>query len=386
MKKHIIFILSAIFLLGINSCRDKASEENTGNKKPFGDTVFLKRDFSLMDFLSEDSLLNKKVEIVLGQLNDTEKVAQMIFTSAGKNGKTFETVHRLISEKKAGGVIIMGGSKESFKNIITKLDSASNKNKSLPLLFAADAEPGFVESRIQNSLKFPPQSKIKTAKESGEIAEKISKILKELKVNINFAPVCDISENRDVIGDRSFGKDISRVTEFSMAFINATQKNNIIATAKHFPGHGNVFGDSHKELVYIDGDLKEIDIFKSVIKEGVTAIMIGHIAVRNNSEYQTNNLPASLSRKIVTDLLRNRLGFKGLIITDALNMGAVLKFDKPALTAAIAGCDILLMPTDESKLINALLKETEKNRELKKQIDESVKRIIKAKICLGLIK
>jgi beta-N-acetylhexosaminidase len=280
----------------------------------------------------------------------------------------------------------MGGGKDLFKSLINKFTSVVEKNNFIPLLYAADAEPGFVEARITSTLSFPPQSKIKSISEADSIAKNISVLLKDLMININFAPVCDASFNKDVINDRSFGNDNKKIVELSTSFINSTQRKNIIATAKHFPGHGNVIGDSHKELVYIDGELTEIENFKNVIKSGVIAVMIGHIAIKNNREYQTDGLPSTLSRKIVTDLLRNKIGFKGLIITDALNMGAVTKFDRPALKAAVAGCDLLLMPTDEIKLLNAILSEANKNPEFKNQIFESIKRIIKAKICLGLIK
>ena len=191
--------------------------------------------------------------------------------------------------------------------------------------------------------------------------------------------------NKDIINDRSFGNDSKKIVELASIFIKTTQDNNIIATAKHFPGHGNVKGDSHKELVFVDGKLTELETFKGIINAGVIAVMVGHIAVKNNSEYETGGLPSSLSPKIITDLLRHKLEFNGLIITDALNMGAVTKIEKPSLKAALAGCDILLMPTDEVKLLNSILSEMNKNQEFKKQVYDSVKRIICAKICLGLI-
>lgn len=381
-----LLFLAIIFCFG---CQKENKTEQTKRNNEINhieSEINTDRQFSLKDFLTADSTLNKKADFIFNTLNDSEKVAQMIFTSAGNNGKPFETVKRLILNKKIGGVIIMGGSKDSYKQIINRFDTAVKKSNSLPLLFAADAEPGFINSRIQGTTKFPPQSKIKTKQEADTIANKISKLLKEINININFAPVCDISNNKEIINERSFGNNTKKIMELSASFINTIQKNNIISTAKHFPGHGNVKGDSHKELVYIDGELTELETFKSAIKDGVIAVMVGHIAVKNNKSFQTDGLPATLSKKIVTALLRNQIGFKGLIITDALNMGALLKFDRPALNAAMAGCDILLMPTDELKLLNAIITEATKNPEFKKQIDNSVKRIIKAKICLGTIK
>ena len=388
MKPKTFKINSVILILFfiISSCHKENKTEIIINKDSINkvnDYSKIKKEYSLKDFFSEDSLLTFRVNNVFNSLNDSEKIAQMIITSAGKGGKQFEIVSGLVMNKKVGGVIIMGGGKDLFKSLINKFTSVVEKNNFIPLLYAADAEPGFVEARITSTLSFPPQSKIKSISEADSIAKNISVLLKDLMININFAPVCDASFNKDVINDRSFGNDNKKIVELSTSFINSTQRKNIIATAKHFPGHGNVIGDSHKELVYIDGELTEIENFKNVIKSGVIAVMIGHIAIKNNREYQTDGLPSTLSRKIVTDLLRNKIGFKGLIITDALNMGAVTKFDRPALKAAIAGCDLLLMPTDEIKLLNAILSEANKNPEFKNQIFESIKRIIKAKICLG---
>jgi len=390
IKTRIIIFVFFSFLLFCCKNKDEQKANNISTETKKNNTEepkdTLHKTATLKDFFLSESKFNNSVDKFFNSLDDTERVAQMIMTSAGTNGKPFETVKKLVLNKKVGGVIIMGGSKDSFKSIIVKLDSAVKKNNSIPMFYSVDAEPGFVGSRIRGTKTFPLQSNIKSSAESDSIAGKISRILNDIGLNINFAPVCDISVNKEIISDRSFGNDSKKIIDYSSAFIKSTQNNNIIATAKHFPGHGNVKGDSHKELVFIDGKLTELETFKEIINLGVDAVMVGHIAVKNNLEYDTQGLPASLSKKIVTDLLRNKLGFKGLIITDALNMGAVTKIDKPSLKAALAGCDILLMPTDEVKLINSILAEMNKNTDFKKQVYESVRRIIRAKICLGLIK
>jgi len=387
VKVH-IFIILFLWAFLFSSChKEKVLEQKQTDSIASEISIEqVKVMYLLNDYFKIDSMLSHKVNSVFKTLNDTERVAQMIMTSTGNNGKPFETVYKLAQKKKIGGVIIMGGTKYSFKAITGKLDSVVKKNNYLPLFFSADAEPRFVGSRIQGAQKFDAQSNTKLTKDVDTIANKIAMILKDLGLNMNFAPVCDISINKDIVGDRSFGNDPKKIVEYSKVFIIATQKNNIIATAKHFPGHGNVKGDSHKEVVFIDGKLTELETFTEIINSGVIAVMIGHIAVKNNPEYNTDGVPSSLSKKIITDLLRKKLGFKGLIVTDALNMGAVTKFDKPALNAAIAGCDILLMPTDEEKLITAILIEMSKNPDFKSQVYDSVKRIIRAKICLGLFK
>ncbi|MFZ1462332.1 MAG: glycoside hydrolase family 3 N-terminal domain-containing protein, partial [Ignavibacteria bacterium] len=149
---------------------------------------------------------------------------------------------------------------------------------------------------------------------------------------------------------------------------------------------GNVNGDRHKELVFINGELKELDVFKEMVKIGVLSIMVGHIAIEKNGKYNPVGFPSTLSRKIVTDLLKNELGFKGLIITDAMNMEAVTKFPSPSLKAIEAGCDMVLMPSDEAKLINTVKEKMDKDPVFMKQIYESVRKIIRVKLSISNFK
>lgn len=383
-------IIIFVFLLITSCCCKDREDQRTISSKTSSkieNKIKALGVFTLKDFHLNNTILNSFTEETFNSLNDTERVAQMIMTSIGNNGKHYETIKRLVAGKKIGGAILMSGSKNLFKSTINKIDSITKLNNSLPMIYSVDAEPGFVGSRITGTRTFPPQSSIKSISGADSISNKISELLKDIGININLAPVCDISINKEIINERSFGRDSEKITNYAIHFIKSTQRNNIIATVKHFPGHGNVLGDSHKDLVFIDGNMTELETFKKIIDSSkVLAVMVGHIAVKNNSEYDTGGLPATLSKKIVTDLLRNKIGFKGLIITDALNMGAVTKFEKPSLRAALAGCDILLMPTDEIKLIDSMLIEMNKNIVFKKQVYDSVKRIIKAKICLGLIK
>jgi len=146
-----------------------------------------------------------------------------------------------------------------------------------------------------------------------------------------------------------------------------------------------VSGDSHNQLVAIDGEMQELDNYKPLIKNGVISIMVGHIAVLNNEKYNTDGLPSSCSRKIVTDLLKNELNFKGIVITDAMNMGALKKIDNASLKAVEAGCDMILMEPDEIKLFDAIYQKYMNDDAFKKQVDQSVKKIIRLKICLNII-
>lgn len=352
---------------------------DTSSTKLFADT------FTLKDFYSDNRILAQRVDTVFSGLNDDEKIAQMIITSAGTLGKQTNRVIELIKTKKIGGVLLLGGSKETLTNLVKDFKRTADSTKSLPMIFSTDGEPGLINLKISGIRKFKPANSIKTIEESGEISGDISIILKEIGINQNYAPVCDLSLNKEIISSRSFSNNKDELIKLAVEFIKQTQARNIAATVKHFPGHGNVIGDSHKELVFVDGELKELDIFKEMVNQGVISVMVGHIAVKNNEKYNTDGLPSTLSRKIVTDLLKNELGFKGIIITDGMNMGALNAFTSPSLNAVKAGCDLILMPSDEGKLLDSIKKEMEKDSKFREQVYESVKKIIRLKLCLGLM-
>jgi beta-N-acetylhexosaminidase len=390
MKKLLILIISAC--LFIISCGKKAEKKNgseltEAKQKPElqEDTLSLKKEFSLGDFLKEEKTLDIITEKVFSSLKtDEEKVAQMVVTFGGKSGKPDTEVKKLVKEKKAGGVILLGGSKEYMRIFIDELKKINDSTGYLPLFFMTDAEPSLLSRKISGLPDFPSASAI-NKNEINKIAENISSLIKNIGFNVNLAPVCDFPDNKEIIGKRSFGS-YDRILELSVSFIRETQKQNIIATAKHFPGHGRVKGDSHKELVYLEKNIeKEIQIFKNAIDAGVLFVMVGHIAVKEG-KYSTNGLPATLSRKIVTDLLKGELGFKGLVITDAMNMDAVSKRTTPSLNAVIAGNDLILAPSDEGKLISSVIERMKSDETFRQQIYASVKKIIRMKICLGLIK
>ncbi|WP_086029592.1 glycoside hydrolase family 3 N-terminal domain-containing protein [Tenacibaculum holothuriorum] len=344
------------------------------------------KQFNLQDFYKYNSELEHKVHTVFQSLNDSARVSQMIVTSAGELGKDNATVKKLVQQNKVGGVIYLKGTKKSHKSLITDLNSIASKNKQLPLLHSMDAEPGLLKGRIKGSQPLPNAIDIKNSKECDSVVNIINKELLSLGIRQNFAPVVDISPNNEAIKSRSFGSDKNNVIKLSKAFINSTQKGQIIGTAKHFPGHGLVKGDTHKQSVYIDGELQELDIYKPLINADVLSIMIAHITVKNNDQYATNGLPASCSKNIVTNLLKDKLNFKGLIITDAMNiMKAVTYLEDAPLKASKAGCDMILMPIDEVDTQHKILAEMNIDAAYKAQVYQSVKKIIRLKICLGLL-
>ena len=192
----------------------------------------------------------------------------------------------------------------------------------------------------------------------------------------------DVSKN-STVGYRGFGAIPSNIIPWSNAFIKTTQDLGIIATAKHFPGHGLVSGDTHKSLQMIDGELKEVSNYPALIDKGLLSIMVAHIAVVNNEKYATKGLPATASSEIVQKLLREELKFKGLIVTDAMNMGGISSLPDAEVKVIEAGCDIVLMPLDVEKSHAKLLAKYAKDEAFKKKVDAAVKRIIRMKLCIA---
>ncbi len=354
----------------------------------FALTVFLSvnaQSNKLNDFYYYNPALDQKTEEIFLSLNDTERVAQMIVTSAGELGKSDATVLRLAKENKIGGIVFLRGTKENHKKLIAKLNLISNSQNQVPLIYSIDAEPSLFNSRLKGTKRLMKTIDIKTVHESDSIARIIDAHLLDMGFHQNFAPVVDISPKNVAIKNRSFGSNQEKVIELSRQFMRTTQEQGIIATAKHFPGHGLVKGDTHKKSVYIDGPLQELGVYPPLIESGLLSIMTAHITIINNPKYNTYGLPASCSRNIVTGLLKNELGFRGLIITDALNiMKAVTIIENAPLLASKAGNDMLLMPTDETKTIHSILIEMAKDPNYREQVYQSVRKIIRLKLSLGL--
>ena len=341
--------------------------------------------FVLDDFFTNNIELDQHIDSIYDGLNNTQRIAQLIMPAAGKYGQAKETIDGLIKDSLIGGILMLNGTVEEFTQWIKEFEDKNKANGNLPFLFSADAEPSLVNRKIMGSTPVKKANELNSIKEVEDVANKISGDLNKIGINYNFSPVVDMSPNKTV-GYRSFGKNPENIIPWSNQFIQSTQANNIIATAKHFPGHGLVSGDTHKSLQVINGPLKEIKNYPTLIENGVLSIMVAHIAIENNENYSTQGLPSTCSKKVVTELLRDTLGFKGLIVTDAMNMGGVANVPKNASKAIAAGCDILLMPADARSAHSELLQLYLSNEnEIQSSMNASVKRIIRMKICLGLL-
>jgi beta-N-acetylhexosaminidase len=342
--------------------------------------------FTLNDFYKMNPALDKKVKAIFDTMSEERRLAQVIISTLGASEKNRVKIDELVAKRFTGGIFINRGTREQMETWIKELSAIADKNGSLPLMFACDAEPSLINRKIKGLPLVPKTEEIKTSQQNIEIAGQISGWIKDLGFNINFAPVCDVGINQSIIKWRAYGKDLKTIGNLPSEFIEVTQSRNIVSTAKHFPGHGTVKGDTHKQLVYIDKNLVELPIFKKAIQSGVVMVMVGHIAVKNNPKFNTQNLPATLSPKIIKNLLRDSLGFKGLVVTDAMTMRAVSRIKDASLKAIKAGCDVILNPSNERLLIYNLKEEIKTDEALKKQVYGSIHKILRLKVCVGIIK
>jgi len=249
--------------------------------------------------------------------------------------------------------------------------------------------------RLDSTYAFPWNMTLGAIEDNNLIKKtgaQIAKHCKRLGVHINFAPDADINNNPEnpIIGNRSFGEDKLNVTEKAIAFMQGMHSEGVLSSAKHFPGHGDTDTDSHKSLPTLDFTKKRLDSlelypFRELIKEGVSSVMIGHLNIP--ALEPRTNFPSSLSKKIVTDLLQDKLNYKGLVFTDALNMRGVADYDEAGeidLAAFLAGNDILLISADVAsgaqKIKEAYLEEVVSE----KRLAHSVKKILSAKYKVGL--
>ena len=379
MSQYITLILFSLSL-AITSC----GQENRNQTiiKTYSQEKFIKA-FSIDDFLKDNQKLETLTDSIFESLNKKQRISQLIMPAAGKYGKPHETINGLIKDSLIGGILMLNGTVEQFTTWIQAFNELNQTQGNLPFLYSADAEPSLVNRKIMGSTPVKKANEIDSIQEVESVTQKISDDLNKIGINYNFSPVVDMSPNATV-GYRSFGKNPENIIPWSNQFIQTTQQNNIIATAKHFPGHGLVSGDTHKSLQVINGPLKEIQNYPPLIKNGVLSIMVAHIAIENNKIFSTDGLPSTCSKKVVHDLLRDSLKFEGLIVTDAMNMGGVRNVPNNNTKAIAAGCDILLMPADARKAHGELMMAYDGN-EMKETIDTSVKRIIRMKICLGLL-
>jgi beta-N-acetylhexosaminidase len=340
--------------------------------------------FSIRHFYRNKRSLDRAVAGIMATLSDREMVSQMVIAASGRKGRSWEQTASLYGRHQVGGIMFIDESAARVRHHAGALKQEAELLGSLPPLIAVDGEPSLIHRKIRGIPEFPGNGSIQSEFESRSVARSIAQLAADLGIHMNFAPVCDFDLN-PVIGSRSFGSDQSLVEYLAAAFVLETQKQGVAATAKHFPGHGAVLGDTHESEASVQGVPPELRVFREMIESGVLSIMVGHHEVRAPLPYGTHGSPASMSRSLVTGLLRERLGFEGIVITDALNMGAVREHDFPGVQAVRAGCDIVLMPEDEEQFIERAAQLMYTDKEFRSLVVDSVQRIIRLKLCLGVL-
>lgn len=338
--------------------------------------------FTLQDFYSENPELTRLTDSVFATLSTKEKAAQLIMyaVSSSDNVYTYEKTKKLFQDTIIRNNVFLKGNLQTFKQQISTFDSFGS---SLKNLYACDCEPSLFNMKYFGSSKVPKTNALIRDSDLLSYTDTISNTLLRTGINVNFAPVVDKAFNTAVINNRSFGKSDSSIVHLSGVMVSSTQQKNIAASLKHFPGHGNVVGDSHRNLVFINGALKEIKNFDAVVhNDNPIFVMVGHIAIKNNPEFNTNNQPSTISSSIVNGLLKHTLGFKGIAITDAMNMLGVATIADADFKALQAGNDIVLMPVNPRKVHQQIVQELENNTVLSNQFITSIKKVIRLKLCL----
>jgi beta-N-acetylhexosaminidase len=336
----------------------------------------------------------------------SQKVAQLVvipFYGEAPNTRSrqYQRFLRLVRDQRVGGLVLINrvnghGIQRAEPYALAAFLNRMQRLAPIPLIVAGDFERG-ASMRVDGTTLFPhamafaatgdPQN----TKYSGEITARDSRAL---GVHWIFFPVADVNSNPDnpIINIRSFGENPRDVGQHVRAFIEGARedpKNRVLTTAKHFPGHGDTAVDSHMEMPVIQSDRAHLDSielvpFRAAIDANVDSIMTAHIAVPSIEKAE---LPATISPAITTSLLRDELKFKGLIVTDALEMGGVAKAypsGEAAVRALEAGADVLLMPPDPEAAISAVVAAVRSGRLSAKRIDQSVTRVLEAKQSVGL--
>lgn len=329
------------------------------------------------------------VDSVYNTLSERQRVAQLVFPKIApdqpQNARA--SVKRFVKDNQVGGLLFSKGSLAQYIELINYAQSLAE----VPLLITFDGEWG-LSMRIPSTPRFPKNMALGAISDPRLLYDYGRETAREFRlagVQVNFAPVLDVNSNpsNPVIGIRSYGEDPDRVTSLGVAYSLGLEDGGVMAVAKHFPGHGDTSTDSHKSRTVVNHDrstLENIDLvpFRAFIDAGCSGIMTGHIVL---PEVDPSGLPASLSPGITTALLRKKLGFKGLIFTDALTMkGAQVENKNSAVLALLAGADVLETVASPAETVEAVMNAVKQGELSEQRIEESCRRVLVYKYLLGL--
>jgi beta-N-acetylhexosaminidase len=332
------------------------------------------------------------VDSILNLMTIDEKIGQLFMVAAysNKNETEYATLEAQIKKYHLGGVIFFQGDPATQIKLTNRYQQAAK----YPLMVGIDAEWG-LGMRLDSTISYPRQLTLGAIQDNKlifKMGEEIGKQHARMGIHVNFAPVVDVNNNskNPVINDRSFGENRENVSEKGIAYMKGLQHVNILACAKHFPGHGDTDVDSHYDLPTITHSRARLDSielypFKQMIKEGVSSMMVAHLNIPALDA--TPNSPSTLSKKIVKDLLQKEMGFEGLIFTDALQMKGITKNlaeGQSSVKSFMAGNDVLLFPDNVPVAITQMKTAYSKGQIKLADIDKSVRKILLAKSWVGL--
>jgi beta-N-acetylhexosaminidase len=380
MKNLNIPIISSLFFFILILLHTQANNKNESN------------NLSGNAFIPPPLFSTPWVDSVMNSLTLDQKIAQllMIEVRTDQNQRYYERIRKLLTDYNIGGVVFFRGGPQRQ----AKLTNLWQRQMQTPFLVAMDAEWG-LSMRLDSTISFPRQmtlGAITNERLIYELGLEMGWQCRRMGIHVNFSPVIDVNSNpgNPVINSRSFGESRYNVSRKGIAMMVGMKDAGVIATAKHFPGHGDTDTDSHHTLPVLNHSYEEIDSvhlfpFKHLIDHGLQSVMVAHLSIPELSAKK--NIATSLSRSVVTDVLQKEMGFEGLIITDALNMKGVTDYfpsGELELKALMAGNDILLMPENVPLAIKTIKQAIEKNELDEEYLNEKCRKILYFKEMSGL--
>lgn len=383
----------------VTQMMDSDSESVLG----FEESTAEETEMQLIEEKSPEQLLEERIDAKMAQMTLEERVLQMFMitpealTGYGTVTAAGDVTYQSLQKYPVGGIILFAQNvidPDQLGTMNGNLQNYSEEITGLPMFISVDEEGGKV-ARIAKNSNFSVEtfSDMRSIGDSGdtakayEVGNTIGAYLNQYGFNLDFAPDADVLTNPDnqVIGTRSFGTDPYVVSEMTQSVVKGLEDNQVYACLKHFPGHGATSGDTHAGYAYTDKTLdelmqSELVPFSNGIQNGVHFIMVSHIAA---PQVTGDNLPASLSPYMIQNVLREQMGYDGIVITDAMNMGAISDSygsADAAVRAVNAGADIVLMPKDFVSAYQGVLNAVENGTISTDRIDESVRRILRLKM------
>jgi len=347
------------------------------------------------DFINFINQKHTWVDSVFNKLSPKQRIAQLFLVRAHTNlgQKYIDSVKRVIEKEQLGGLVVFQGGPVRHANMFNQYQKVSK----VPLLITFDGEWGLGMRMPDSTISYPYQMTLGAIQNNNvlyEMGRQVARDFQRIGMHFNFAPVVDINNNpkNPVINFRSFGDDKYKVTVKAKAYMDGMVQGGILASLKHFPGHGDTDVDSHHDLPQLKFDKTRLDSlemypFRQLIKDGAPSVMVAHMNIPSLDA--TPNIPSSISKKVVTDILRKELGFKGLTVTDAMDMNGVKKFfpnGEADVMAIEAGHDLLEVSENSGRAIDMIEKAIKSGRISQADVDARVKKVLAAKLWLGLDK